>query len=166
MNKSLLIRSILMGFIVGIALYAIVAPNTTHAEPNNTASDTKVTLVYNGHLTICKLDKSHYEVVKTIKGVVFTGYSDTKDQTDDREWETASGKHVADGFIATNDYPFGTIVMIPELFGDKKFVVEDRMNKKYTGKNRVDIFFPNKEEGRQKAIEFGARRATMLIVQS
>ena len=118
------------------------------------------------HIIMEHIPQTILLITTNIKGVVFTGYSDTKDQTDDREWETASGKHVADGFIATNDYPFGTIVMIPELFGDKKFVVEDRMNKKYTGKNRVDIFFPNKEEGRQKAIEFGARRATMLIVQS
>jgi len=44
---------------------------------------------------------------------------------------------VRDGVIATNILPFGTKVRIPEIFGDKVFVVEDRMARKHA--DRVDI---------------------------
>ncbi len=101
--------------------------------------------------------------VKTFT-VVATGYSSTPDQTDDSPFITASGTHVRDGIIAANVYtkgqriPFGTLVRIPEIFGDKVFVVEDRMNSRYT--NNVDIWFPE----RNLAKVFGIKKVTIEIV--
>ena len=43
--------------------------------------------------------------------------------------------------IAHNDLRLNTEVKFPELFGDKVFTVCDRMNARYTGKNRVDFYF-------------------------
>jgi len=72
-----------------------------------------------------------------------TGYSSTVDQTDDTPFITASGAHVKDGIVAANWLPLGTKIKIPELFGDKVFVVEDRMNKRFS--DRLDVWFPDRE---------------------
>ena len=80
-----------------------------------------------------------------------TGYSSTPEQTDHTPFITASGIHVRDGVIAANFLPFGTIIKIPELFGDKTFVVEDRMHNRYWF--NIDIWFPEKN----LAKEFGIK---------
>lgn len=94
---------------------------------------------------------------KTIT-VVATGYSSTPDQTDDSPFITASGTYVRDGVVAANFLPIGTRIKIPDQFGDKIFVVEDRMNKRYW--HRVDVWF----SGRQAALNFGVRTVTIEIV--
>ena len=83
--------------------------------------------------------------------VSVTGYSSTPDQTDHTPFITASGIHVRDGVAAANFLPFGTVFRIPELFGDKTFVVEDRMHNRYW--MNVDIWFPEKD----LAKEFGRK---------
>lgn len=90
--------------------------------------------------------------------VTATAYSSTVDQTDDTPFITASGAYVRDGIIATNFLPFGTIIKIPDLFGDKVFIVEDRMHKRYW--HRVDIWFPE----RKMAKEFGIKQIRIEIV--
>ena len=57
-----------------------------------------------------------------------SGYSSTHDQTDDTPFITASGTYVRDGVVAANFLPIGTVIKIPDLYGNKTFVVEDRMN--------------------------------------
>lgn len=91
--------------------------------------------------------------------VVFaSAYSSTPDQTDSTPFITASGTHVRDGVIATNFLPIGTVIRIPELYGDKLFIVEDRMNRRYWQK--IDIWFPE----RNMALEFGVQKVTIEIV--
>lgn len=87
-----------------------------------------------------------------------TAYSSTVDQTDDTPFITASGTRVRDGIIAANFLPFGTVVRIPEIYGDKTFVVEDRMHQRYW--YNVDVWFPE----RQLAKEFGAQKVTIEVV--
>lgn len=62
-----------------------------------------------------------------------------------------------DGIVATNYFPFGTKIRIPEYFGNKIFVVKDRMNKRYSPEKQseevwhdgyVDIWFPSRQEAR------------------
>jgi 3D (Asp-Asp-Asp) domain-containing protein len=86
-----------------------------------------------------------------ILGVV-TGYSSTPFETDETPYLTASGNFVREGVVANNFYPFGTKVKFPEIFGDKIFVIEDRMNPK---KERYyfDIWFPSYLEAKN----FGAK---------
>ncbi len=89
-----------------------------------------------------------------------TAYNSLPWQTNDEPCITASGMNVcergAEDIIATNySYlPFGSKIKIPELFRDREFVVEDRMNKRYT--QTLDIWMKNyfdaKEFGRQKII--------------
>jgi len=92
-----------------------------------------------------------------IMWVPATGYSSTVDQTDDTPFIGAAGTHVRDGVIAANFLPFGTTVKIPDLYGNKLFVVEDRMNKRYS--HRIDVWFPTRNE----ALKFGLRNIKIEI---
>ena len=90
---------------------------------------------------------------------VLTAYSSTPDQTDADPFTAANGQRVHDGMIAANWLPFGTKVKIPELFGDKIFTVEDRMNARY-GFGRIDIWM----DAERKTVNlFGVKRATVEI---
>ena len=60
--------------------------------------------------------------------------------------------------IATNFLPLGTKVRFPELYGDKVFVVRDRMNARY-GYGRGDIWMPSRAE----AVAFGVKRVKMEV---
>jgi len=94
------------------------------------------------------------------KKIVVTAYSSTPDQTDDTPFITASGKVVEDGIVASNFLAFGTKLRLPELFGDKIFVVEDRMHQRFSS-NRLDIWFPDRES----AENFGIQTSIMEILE-
>ena len=76
-----------------------------------------------------------------------TAYSSSVDETDSTPHITALGTRTRDGIAATNMLPFGTLVRVPDLFGDKVFVIEDRMHprKKWV----LDIWMGSKEEAKQ-----------------
>jgi 3D (Asp-Asp-Asp) domain-containing protein len=95
--------------------------------------------------------------VKTYR-VTMTAYSSTPDQTDDTPFHTANGTYVHDGIVAANFLPFHTKVRFPELFGDKVFTVEDRMNKRFS--QRMDIWM----ESRAAALRFGLKRNVLVEV--
>jgi len=142
----------MIGFISLMVGGGIITPQAISADSNNaTVKLAPATLIHNGHLTICKINKSSYHVVKTIK-MLITAYSSTPDQTDDTPFITASGKHVARQIIATNGLPFNTKVRIPELYGDEVFIVGDRMHQRM-GNYRADLWFPTRDEARA----FGAK---------
>jgi len=90
--------------------------------------------------------------------VIITGYSSTEDQTDLDPFITASGERVADGIVANNLLSFDTEIRLPELFGDKVFVVKDRMHYR-KGDFHIDIWFPS----RQEALNFGSKLAYMEV---
>jgi 3D (Asp-Asp-Asp) domain-containing protein len=89
--------------------------------------------------------------------VPLTAYSSSVDETDDTPFITASGNYVRDGVAAANFLPIGTKFKIPKIYGDKVFVVEDRMHRSYN--YRIDLWFPSKEE----AMMFGLRTAEVEI---
>ena len=93
--------------------------------------------------------------------VVVTAYSSCPEETDDTPFITASGKSVADGVVANNLLPLGTKIRIPELYGDKVFVVEDRMNSKKSDYH-VDIWLPSKT----LALNFGVKTAEIEILEN
>lgn len=96
--------------------------------------------------------------IQTMK-VWITAYSSTPEETDDSPFITASGTRVRDGIVATNLLPFGTKIKIPQLFGDKIFVVEDRMHRRKT--NHVDVWMPTKS----KAKRFGIAHTEVAVVE-
>lgn len=89
-------------------------------------------------------------VSKRVK-MVITAYSSTTAQTDSTPFTTASNTTVRDGIVANNLLPFGTKIRIPELYGDKIFVVEDRMNKR-KGNYHLDVWLSSTSDAK----EFGS----------
>ena len=87
-----------------------------------------------------------------------TAYSSTPDQTDATPFITANGTTVHDGIIAANWLKFGTRVRIPDMFGDKVFIVADRMNPRFD--DRADIWMAD----RTQAMNFGLRRLTIEVL--
>lgn len=95
--------------------------------------------------------------LKTRKAWV-TAYSSAPEETDDTPFITACGTTVRHGIVAANFVPFDTRIQIPALFGDRVFVVEDRMHERKT--NGVDVWMPSKEEAKQ----FGANYTDIVIL--
>lgn len=83
--------------------------------------------------------------------ITVTAYNSLPEQTDDTPFITASNTRTRDGIVATNFLPFGTLVRFPDVYGDKIFVVEDRMNPRYY--YHMDIWM----EHRSDAVEFGSQ---------
>jgi 3D (Asp-Asp-Asp) domain-containing protein len=100
------------------------------------------------------------KVVSSIN-VILTAYSSTPWETDEDPFITAAGTPVRDGILANNLLPFGTKVRIPGLYGDKIFVVEDRMSWK-KGNNHFDIWFSDTQEAKN----FGVKRIIIDILES
>ncbi len=175
MNKSLLFRSIFIGAMSVVVLSIIAVPQTTYAEIKNDKDEASHTLVHNGKLTICKLDKKAYEVVRTIKKAVITGYSSAWDETTGIPGKpgfiTASGFDLrelkdGEGVVANNYLPFGTKIRIPDLFGDTIFTVQDTGSPNhFSTVNRFDVYFPG-ELGKKEAMKFGRPTAKVEFVES
>lgn len=112
---------------------------------------------------INRLPENNNWTVKSSSYHMLTAYNSEVGQTDDSPCITANGfnlcSHGIEDTIAANFLYFGTKVRIPELFGDKVFVVRDRMNARYS--DRVDVWMINKQDAKQ----FGAKVAKIEIVE-
>jgi len=99
-------------------------------------------------------------VVRYSSWVLTTAYSSTPNQTDSTPFITASGTRVRDGIIACNFLRFGTRVRFPELYGDKIFVVEDRMARK--NDHKIDIWFASRNQAKQ----FGIKQIKIEVLEA
>ncbi len=117
-----------------------------------------ITVQDTGFLAI-KNPPNKKQVVVSRMWLFITAYSSTPDQTDDTPFITASGSHVRDGVVAANFLPIGTKIRFPTMYGNKVFIVEDRMNSRYT--YRVDIWMRTREEAKQ----FGLRNLPIEIIR-
>lgn len=95
---------------------------------------------------------------------VVTYYESKVGQTDGSPFITASGTHVHLGTVASNCYPIGTKLRLPELasyFGGQEiiFTVEDRMNPRYQC-GILDIWLPESPDNKK----FGKRVTTVEII--
>jgi len=99
-------------------------------------------------------------VVVSQRWVIVTAYSSTVDQTDSTPFITASGTGVRDGVVACNFLRFGTRVRFPQFYGDKVFVVEDRMALKNS--HKIDIWFSDREDAKQ----FGVRQLKVEVLEA
>ena len=102
------------------------------------------------------------KVIRTSTHTI-TAYNSEPNQTDDDPCTTANGFNVCrsaqEDTIAANFLKFGTKVMIPELFGDRVFVVRDRMNKRHA--NRVDVWMKDYDD----AVHFGIKVAKIQVIE-
>lgn len=132
-----------------------------------------VTIITDNELTPAKEIKSTTETAKASSMVeyivvststhVMTAYNSEPGQTDNSPCITANGfnvcEHGEEDTIAANFLKFGTKVRIPELFGDRIFVVRDRMNKRHA--DRVDIWMKNRND----ALKFGIKTAKIEVLK-
>lgn len=140
------------------SFYALIRTDGVKEQTDSLAD---ASAIYNGaFVKQTTLTSTSAKTVKQKKvlTVEASGYSSTPDQTDDSPFITAKGTYVRDGIIAANMLPFGTLIRIPSVFGDKVFVVEDRMNKRY--QNHIDVWFPD----RQSALEFGRKTVEIEVI--
>jgi 3D (Asp-Asp-Asp) domain-containing protein len=128
------------------------------SDPQKEASVGLLTIQNNSLFPVASPPKMR--VAKKIR-VVATAYSSTPFETDDDPYTTAAGTRVRDGVVANNLLPFGTKIRIPEIYGDKIFVVEDRMHRK-KGYYQVDIWFPTFQEAKA----FGVKRTYIEVLES
>lgn len=150
-KKTPLISSAIAIIIAGICLLGAFMLQTINADFTDNTYASYIAKASN---------EAAKKAVKTIK-VIVTAYSSTPEQTDDTPFITASGKYVEDGIVANNMLPLGTKIKIPELYGDKIFVVEDRMNQRKSGYH-IDIWFPSY----MQAKNFGVRTAEIEVLES
>ncbi len=151
MNKRIKYLPILIAI---ISSNAILTPNLgTRAdfEDNLNGFNNSDALVAEYKTDIPQNNKIKISESKT-SNVWITAYSSSPDETDSTPFITASGNHVRNGVAAANFLPFGTKFRIPELFGNKIFVIEDRMHSRFS--NRVDIWFETKEEAKNFGKQF------------
>ena len=99
-------------------------------------------------------------VVKAQYWVIVTAYSSTLDQTDSTPFITASGTYVRDGVVACNFLRFGTRVRLPQIYGEKIFVVEDRMAPKNS--HKMDIWFVSRDQAKQ----FGIKQLKVEVLET
>ncbi|MFA6255426.1 MAG: hypothetical protein WC675_05380 [Patescibacteria group bacterium] len=102
------------------------------------------------------------QVVATYQ-IPITAYSSTIDQCDSTPCITANGFDLCannqENVIAANFLPFGTKVRIPEVFGDRIFTVQDRMNARYY--YRADVWM----KARADAKKFGIVYAKLEVIK-
>lgn len=96
--------------------------------------------------------------------VTLTAYNSEVAQTDGDPCTTANGfnvcKHGIEDTVAANFLPMGTVVRIPDLFGDKEFVVRDRTSTRF-GDNRTDVWMKTRAD----ALQFGIRHSHIVVVK-
>lgn len=96
-----------------------------------------------------------------------TAYSSEVAQTDSTPCIPASGYDLCEHYeiygegnsIAANFLRLGTQVKFPEVDQNKVFIVRDRMNPRYNGQMRIDIWMPSRAEAKQ----FGVRWIKMEV---
>ncbi len=93
--------------------------------------------------------------------ISMTAYTSDVAQTDDTPCITASGLDVCErnmeNVVAANFLPLGTRVKIPELYGDRIFYVEDRMNARYNYK--MDVWMKDYDDAKA----FGLKYVTIEV---
>jgi len=114
----------------------------------------------NSLLPITSISNSPYQKERKLWMLV-TAYSSTPEETDNNPYITAAGTRVREGVVANNMLPFKTKIRIPEIFGDKIFVIEDRMHWK-KGNYHIDVWFPNRWE----ALKFGVKKTYVEILDN
>jgi 3D (Asp-Asp-Asp) domain-containing protein len=164
MNTSLKHLSIFLAIIglLGIlkAGFSLAEPDSEAIASQNLGLSQLATVQNNSLLAVSSPSNPEPEVSQKMN-VVVTAYSSTPWETWGDPFVTAAGTGVREGVVANNLLPFGTKVRLPEIYGNKIFVVEDRMNSRI-GYYHIDIWFPSYRE----ALNFGAKRTYIEVLEN
>lgn len=157
-GKRLLAALFCLTVLLGLA--SVLAASTAQNKAGEDKFASLSLIQGNSLLPVADPNGPEKKVVREMN-VIATAYSSTVWQTDDTPFITAAGTQVRDGVIANNILPFGTKIRIPELYGDKVFVVEDRMNWK-KGNYQIDIWFSSYNEAKA----FGAQTTYIEVLEN
>lgn len=152
-----------ISIIAGVFMFQLIFPQFTHAYVvSTTGISSSILAVSNSPQAIMfdantvvesgKLPEANSRIPRRTITVPVTAYSSTPDQTDSTPFITANGQHVRDGIVAANFLPFGTTIKMPDIYGDKAFTVEDRMNSRYYYK--IDIWMPTREAAKKFGVKY------------
>jgi len=153
-------KTLIISIIVGILVVLGIAIKAYSPSPSLVSQPKKLAIIQGNSLLPVSNPSGPLQPVQKIK-MVITAYSSTTWQTDSTPLITASGASVKEGVVANNMLPFGTKIRIPEIYGDKIFVVEDRMSWK-KGHYHLDIWFPEYWQAKY----FGVKRAYIEILEN
>lgn len=152
-----------LGAMVALAIF-LVLPSAARATAGALAVDRatglEVAAMQNATKPFGQLPESGLGNPTYTMQVTATAYNSDPAQTDDTPFITASGTQTRPGVLAANFLPIGTLVKIPDYFGDQVFVVEDRMNPRYD--KRIDIWMEDNGEARQ----FGVRTVAIEVYKA
>ena len=157
----------LVVFVAVVATY-VLFPKLANADMEfeyMTLSDETISLIIdsmqNETEDYGRLPVSGDAVARRHYTVPVTAYTSEVGQTDESPCITASGLDVCErdmeNVVAANFLPLGTRVKIPELYGDRVFYVEDRMNKRYNYK--MDIWMQELADAKA----FGVKYVTIEV---
>ncbi len=157
--ESVLIATILVAtFYVLAPLDGLVDAKVPVAEDR--AASLTAQAMLNESVPFGVLPQSKLSGSYSVATVQASAYNSVPGQTDSTPFITASGTTVRRGVVAANFLPIGTLITIPDLYGDEVFVVEDRMNSRY--RNNVDIWMESVSEARA----FGRKSVEIHIYQN
>ena len=140
------------GLILPPAYFDTTTSSTSSVTTTTTSTTATTTTTVRPHTSVSLSAPSLNDVVATTTiQVTITAFSSAPNETDGSPFVTASGACVRDGIVAANFLPFGTLLKLPGLFGDKVFEVEDRMADRFN--YRLDVWMGSKPE----AFRFGIR---------
>ncbi len=162
-GKNILVILIIAGVLIwtsGIGFKFGIKGVEADSFLNLSSDSSKLAIIQGNSLLPTSNPKDPIKPIRKIK-MVITAYSSTVWETDDTPFITASGSTVKEGIVANNLLSFGTEIRIPEIYGDKIFVVEDRMHQR-KGYYHLDIWFPE----HWQAKNFGAKNAYVEILES
>ena len=154
LNTESITTGLAVSFLVGIAVFGL----QLDAQDEPPSMRQRVAIAQSTSLLPISSPPTPVRVAQTMN-VIVTAYSSTPDQTDDTPFITASGNWVRDGIVATNLLPMGTKIKIPEVYGDRIFVVDDRMHPRK--KMNVDIWFSSYVEAKN----FGVKRTHIEVLE-
>lgn len=154
---------------------ALITPTTAYAQSSAVSTAVKSVMNFFSTKNAVAEDVAVANVFPVVEDreparviiAVMTAYSSEVAQTDatpcipaDWKYNLCENyeKYGEQNTIAANFLPMGTKVRFPDLYGEKVFVVRDRMNARY-GMGRGDIWMPTKAEAKQ----FGVKKVTMEI---
>ena len=157
--KRLFKNSLFLMVIISFAgILNCIEASESALELNVEDFENPVVIQNNSILPVSQMPKA--KVVRTIR-VITTAYSSDVWQTDSTPFITANGTYVRDGIVANNLLPFGTKIRLPEIYGDKIFVVEDRMHSR-KGYYHVDIWQSTYIEAK----DYGAKRTYIEVLEN
>ncbi len=148
--------------------FSVLFPTMVNADislqsitPDNATIALTIATMQNQTKPFGKLTLSQNAEPRRMFKIPVTAYSSDIGQTDSTPCITASGMDVcarnAENIVAANFLPLGTRVRIPELYGNRVFYVEDRMNERYN--QHMDVWMKQKTDAKQ----FGVKYTTVEV---